>query len=156
MIKLSTDKLFIQQLSNNGKTLNLAGKKIGDAGVEVLLSHDILKKVSKLDLRYNKITEKGARIMAESQSLSKIKTLEMRHNFLSDAGAVLLAQSENFNNLKTLKLGWNEIRDAGALAFAKQKIAKLNKLDLRGNFLSEETKTALKSSLSHFKSLLLY
>ena len=50
--KIDFDKLFIQQLSNNGKTLNLAGKKIGDAGVEVLLSHDILKKVSKLALRY--------------------------------------------------------------------------------------------------------
>ena len=154
--KIDFDKLFRQQLSRNGKTLDLAGKKMGDAGVKVLMSHDILKKVSKLDLRYNEITEKGAQFIADSQSLSKVKTLELRHNFLGDSGAVLLAQSENFNNLKTLKLGWNEIRDAGALAFAKQKIVKLNKLDLRGNFLSEKTKTELKSSLSHFKSLLLY
>ncbi len=154
--KIDFDNLFRQQLSSNGKTLNLAGKKIGDAGLKVLMSHDILKKVAKLDLRYNGITEKGAQYIADSPSLSKVKTLELRHNFLGDAGAVILAQSGNFKNLKTLKLGWNEIRDAGALAFAKQKIATLNKLDLRGNFLSEETKTKLKTSLSHFKALLLY
>ena len=99
--KIDFDKLFRQQLSANGKTLNLAGKKIGDAGVKVLMSHDILKKVAKLDLRYNEITEKGARYLAGSQSLAKVKTLELRHNFLSDAGAVILAQSENFTNLKT-------------------------------------------------------
>jgi len=154
--EIDFDKLFRQQLSGNGKTLNLAGKKIGDEGVKILLSHDILKKVVKLDLRYNAITEKGAKLMADSQSLSKIKTLEMRHNFLSDAGAIKLAQSENFNNLKELKLGWNEVRDAGAMAFTEQKIKNLSKLDLRGNFLSNETKTALKTSLSHFKKLLLY
>lgn len=154
--KIDFDELFRERLSQNGKTLNLAGKKIGDAGVKVLMSHAILNKVAKLDLRYNEITEKGAQFIADSQSLAKVKTLELRHNFLGDAGAVLLAQSKNFSDLKTLKLGWNEIRDAGALAFAKQKITKLNKLDLRGNFLSEKTKTELKTSLSHFKSLLLY
>ncbi|MGV7221678.1 MAG: hypothetical protein ACQ9MH_09145 [Nitrospinales bacterium] len=154
--KVDFDKLFQQQLSANGKTLNLAGKKIGDEGVKILLSHEILKKVTKLDLRYNEITKNGAKLMADSQSLSKIKTLELRHNFLADAGAKLLAQSENFKNLKELKLGWNEVRDAGAIAFTEQKIKNLTKLDLRGNFLSNETKTALKTTLSHFKKLLLY
>ena len=38
----------------------------------------------------------------------------------------------------------------------EQKINNLTKLDLRGNFLSNETKTALKTTLSHFKKLLLY
>ena len=99
----------------------------------------------------------GARILADSQSLSGVKVLELRHNFLGDAGTILLAQSENFKNLSDLKLGWNEIRDAGALDFAKQeKLAKLKKLDLRGNFFSGETKTELKTSLSHLKSLQLY
>ena len=154
--KVDFDKLFLQQLSANGKTLNLSGKKIGDEGIKTLLSHTILSKVTKLDLRYNEITEIGAKLIADSQSLSKTKTLELRHNFLGDAGAKLLAQSENFTNLKELKLGWNEVRDAGAMAFTEQKIKNLTKLDLRGNFLSNETKTALKTSLSNFKKLLLY
>jgi len=154
--KTDFDKLFQQQLSANGKTLNLAGKKIGDEGIKILLAHEILKKVVKLDLRYNEVTEKGAKLMADSQSLSKIKTLELRHNFLADAGAKLIAQSENFTSLKELKLGWNEVRDAGAMAFTEQKIKNLTKLDLRGNFLSNDTKTALKTTLSHFKKLLLY
>ena len=117
--KVDFDKLFQQQLSGNGKTLNLAGKKIGDEGIKILLSHDILNKVTKLDLRYNEITKNGAKLMADSQSLSKIKILELRHNSLADAGAKLLAQSENFTNLKELKLGWNEVRDAGAIAFTE-------------------------------------
>jgi Ran GTPase-activating protein (RanGAP) involved in mRNA processing and transport len=154
--KVDYDKLFEQHLSSNGKTLNLAGKKIGDEGVKILLSHEILQKVTKLDLRYNEITKNGAKLMADSKSLSNLKTLELRHNFLADAGAKLIAQSENFNSLKELKLGWNEIRDAGAIAFTEQKIKNLTKLDLRGNFLSNGTKTALKNTLSHFKKLLLY
>jgi Ran GTPase-activating protein (RanGAP) involved in mRNA processing and transport len=154
--KTDFDKLFQQQLSVNGETLNLSGKKIGDGGIKILLSHDILKKVTKLDLRYNEVTENGAKLMAASQSLSKIKTLELRHNFLADAGAKLIAQSENFTSLKELKIGWNEVRDAGAMTFTEQNIKNLTKLDLRGNFLSNDTKTALKTSLSHYKKLLLY
>lgn len=155
--EMDYDKLFRQGVSRGGKTLNLSGKKIGDEGIKALVSHTIIKKVAKLDLRYNEITEKGAKLLADSENFSKLRTLELRHNFLGDAGAVLLAQSGGLGDLKDLKLGWNEIRDAGALAFAESgKMPKLEKLDLRGNFLSEKTKTALKKSLSHFKSLRLY
>ena len=62
--ELDYEKIFKEGLSANGKTLNLSGKKIGDKGVEILLSKDFLKKVTKLDLRYNKISEKGAKLMA--------------------------------------------------------------------------------------------
>lgn len=155
--EIDYDKLFRQGISLDGKTLNLSGKKIGDEGVRILVSHAIIKKVTKLDLRYNELTEKGARYLAESGNLSQLKSLELRHNFLGDAGAIPMAESENLEHIKDLKLGWNEIRDAGALAFAKtKKMKKLEKLDLRGNFLSDETKTELKKSLANLKSLLLY
>jgi Ran GTPase-activating protein (RanGAP) involved in mRNA processing and transport len=59
--------------------------------------------------------------------------------------------------LQELQLGWNEIRDAGALAFGKtDSFPKLQKLDLRGNFLAGATKDALKKSLGHYKALKLY
>lgn len=155
--ELDYEKIFKEGLSANGKTLNLSGKKIGDQGVEILLSRDFLRKVTKLDLRYNKISEKGAKLMAQSKNFGKLKALEMKHNYLLDNGTVALAQSEGFPNLEKLSLGWNEIRDAGALAFAKTKnFPKLKKLDLRGNFLADETKNTLKKDLAHLKSLKLF
>jgi Ran GTPase-activating protein (RanGAP) involved in mRNA processing and transport len=155
--ELDYEKIFKEGLSANGKTLNLSGKKIGDTGIEVLLTKDFLKKVTKLDLRYNKISERGAKRMAESRSFGKLKSLELKHNYLLDNGAVALAQSGGFPNLEKLSLGWNEIRDAGALAFAKTKtLPKLKKLDLRGNFLADETKNTLKKDLAHLKSLKLF
>lgn len=155
--ELDYEKIFKEGLSANGKTLNLSGKKIGDKGVEVLLSKKFLKKVTKLDLRYNKISEKGAKLMAQSKAFGKLQSLELKHNYLLDNGALALAQSKGFPSLEKLSLGWNEIRDAGALAFAKTKtLPKLKKLDLRGNFLSDETKNTLKKDLAHLKSLKLF
>ncbi len=155
--ELDYEKIFKEGLSANGKTLNLSGKKIGDRGVELLLSQEFLKKVTKLDLRYNKISEKGARLMAQSKAFAQLKSLELKHNYLLDNGTVALAQSEGFPKLEKLSLGWNEIRDAGALAFAKTKtFPKLKKLDLRGNFLADETKKTLKKDLAHLKSLKLF
>lgn len=155
--ELDYEKIFKEGLSANGKTLNLSGKKIGDKGVEILLSKDFLKKVTKLDLRYNKISEKGAKRMAASKAFGKLRSLELKHNYLLDNGAVALAQSEGFSKLEKLSLGWNEVRDAGALAFAKTKtFPKLKKLDLRGNFLADKTKNTLKKDLAHLKSLKLF
>ena len=155
--ELDYEKIFKEGLSANGKTLNLSGKKIGDTGLELLLTQDFLKKVTKLDLRYNKISEKGSMRMAQSKVFGKLKSLELKHNYLLDNGALALAQSEGFPNLEMLSLGWNEIRDAGALAFADTKtLPKLQKLDLRGNFLSDETKNTLKKYLAHLKSLKLF
>jgi Ran GTPase-activating protein (RanGAP) involved in mRNA processing and transport len=155
--ELDFAKVFKEGLSANGKTLNLSGKKIGDKGVEILLTRDFLKKVTKLDLRYNKISEKGAKLIAASKDFGKLKSLELKHNYLLDNGTVALAQSKGFPKLEKLSLGWNEIRDAGALAFAKTKtFPRLKKLDLRGNFLSDETKNTLKKDLAHLKSLKLF
>ena len=155
--KLDYEKVFKEGLSANGKTLNLSGKKIGDAGIEILLTQNFLKKLTKLDLRYNEISEKGAKQIAASKAFGKLKSLELKHNYLLDNGAVALAQSKGFPKLVKLSLGWNEIRDAGALAFAKTKtFPKLKKLDLRGNFLSDETKNTLKQDLPHLKSLKLF
>jgi len=154
---LDYEKIFEEGLSANGKTLNLSGKKIGDEGLELLLTKDFLKKVTKLDLRYNKISEKGAHLMAQSKSFGQLRSLELKHNYLLDNGTVALAESEAFSKLEKLSLGWNEVRDAGALAFANTKtFPKLKKLDLRGNFLAGNTKDTLRKELAHFKSLKLF
>jgi Ran GTPase-activating protein (RanGAP) involved in mRNA processing and transport len=83
--------------------------------------------------------------------------LILRHNILGDAGTTALARSDSFPKLEEIQLGWTETRDAGALAFGRTgKFQNLKKLDLRGNFLSNETKEELKKSLSHLKTLKLF
>ena len=151
------DVLFKESLKQSGKTLNLSGKKIGDKGVERLVSSNYLEKVEKIDLRYNEITALGAELIAKIPPLPKLKSLILRHNILGDAGTTALAKSGSFPNLEEMQLGWTETRDAGALAFgSSDKFKNLKKLDLRGNFLANKTKEELKKSLGHLKTLKLF
>jgi len=151
------DVLFKESIKRRGKILNLSGKKIGDEGIEYLVTSQYLKKVQKIDLRYNEITAVGAELLAKMFPLPKLKSLILRHNILGDAGTMALAKSDSFPNLEEIQLGWTETRDAGALAFGSTtKFQKLKKLDLRGNFLSNETKAELKKSLGHLKILKLF
>ena len=151
------EKLFAENLSRGGKTLNLSGKKIGDEGLKVLLKQDFIKKLKKLDLRYNDISPAGGEILAKIPPLPKLKTLILKHNFFADEGTVALANSSSFSNLEKLQLGWNEVRDSGALALANTKnFPKLKKLDLRGNFFAGKTKETLRTSLAHLKSLRIF
>jgi len=151
------DVLFKEGLKRSGKILNLSGKKIGDRGIEHLVSSKYLGKVEKIDLRYNEITAVGAKLLAKMSPLPKLRSLILRHNILGDAGTTALARSDSFPKLEEIQLGWTETRDAGALAFGRTgKFQNLKKLDLRGNFLANETKEELKKSLSHLKTLKLF
>jgi len=151
------DVLFKGSLKRGGKILNLSGKKIGDEGIERLVSSNYLGKVEKIDLRYNEITAVGAELLAKISPLPKLKSLILRHNILGDAGTTALAKSGSFPNLEEMQLGWTETRDAGALAFgSSDKFKNLKKLDLRGNFLANKTKEELKKSLGHLKALKLF
>ena len=151
------DVLFKEGLKRSGKILNLSGKKIGDRGIAHLVSSKYLGKVEKIDLRYNEITAVGAKLLAKMSPLPKLRSLILRHNILGDAGTTALARSDSFPKLEEIQLGWTETRDAGALAFGRTgKFQNLKKLDLRGNFLSNETKEELKKSLSHLKTLKLF
>jgi Ran GTPase-activating protein (RanGAP) involved in mRNA processing and transport len=146
--------LFKESLNHDGKILNLAGKKIRDKGIEHLVASKILKNLEKIDLRYNEITVVGAKLLAKIPPLPNLKSLILRHNILGDGGAMALAKSNSFPNLEEMQLGWTETRDAGAQVFGNtSKFKKLKKLDLRGNFLSNETKEKLKRSLSHLRAL---
>ena len=157
--KVSIDyNVVIQEsLKRNGVLLDLSGKKIGDQGLKFLIGSNILKNVEKIDLRYNEITAIGADLFAKQPPLLKLRILILRHNFLGDKGSASLARSNSFPNLEEIELGWTETRDAGAMAFGNTHHFKsLRKLDLRGNFLANRTKEALRRSLGHIKSLKLY
>ena len=150
--------VIIQEgLKQNGALLDLSGKKIGDQGLKFLIGSNILKNVKKIDLRYNEITAIGAELFAKQSPLLKLRSLILRHNFLGDKGSAFLARSNSFPNLEEMELGWTETRDAGAMAFGNTHHFKsLRKLDLRGNFLANRTKEALRKSLGHLRSLKLY
>ena len=155
--EIDYEQVFAQGLSANGKTLNLSGKKIGDAGLELLLGKAFLQKVTKLDLRYNNLSEKGAKLLAESKAFGKLKKLDLRHKYFLDNGAEVLAQSKHMPKLEKLNLSFNDIRDQGALAFAEtSNFPKLKKLDLGGNFLANSTKRTLKEKLSRLRTLKLF
>ncbi len=155
--EMDYQSLFNSQLKRNGKFLDLNGKKIGDAGVQFLIGSSLIAGLEKLDLRYNDLSAEGARLLSSAQ-FPKLKKLILRHNILGDAGALAVAASSGFPVLEELQLNWAEVRDEGALAFAenRERFPQLKKLDLRGNFLSGETKETLKKKLSHLKSLELY
>ncbi|MFQ5442999.1 MAG: hypothetical protein ACE5EK_00130 [Nitrospinales bacterium] len=152
--EIDYEKIFKQSLSRGGKYLKLGGKKIGDRGVKILASHEMMRKVTRLDLRYNAITAVGAKYLAESQLLKGLQVLVLRHNFIGDEGTKAVAESAVFSNLVELQLGWNEIHDPGGMALARSKtLVKLKKLDLRGNFLADSTKETLKQAFKHLPKL---
>ena len=82
---INYDLLFKGSLKRGGKILNLSGKKIGDEGVERLVSSNFLEKVEKIDLRYNEITSVGAELLAKIPQLPHLRILILRHNILGDA-----------------------------------------------------------------------
>ncbi|QPJ66426.1 MAG: hypothetical protein G3M78_13880 [Candidatus Nitrohelix vancouverensis] len=155
--EIDYQSLFDSQLKRNGKFLDLNGKKIGDEGVRFLIGSPVIAGLEKLDLRYNDLSAEGARLLSSAQ-FPKLKKLILRHNILGDAGALEVAASSGFPVLEELQLNWAEVRDEGALAFAenRDRFPRLKKLDLRGNFLSGDTKETLKQKLSYLKSLELY
>jgi Ran GTPase-activating protein (RanGAP) involved in mRNA processing and transport len=156
-VSIDYNVVIRESLKRNGTLLDLSGKKIGDQGLKFLIDNNILKNIEKIDLRYNEITAIGAELFAKQSPLLKLRSLILRHNFLGDKGAASLARSNSFPNLEEIELGWTETRDAGAMAFGNTHHFKsLRKLDLRGNFLANRTKEALRKSLGHLKSLKLY
>ena len=70
------DVLFKGSLKRSGKILNLSGKKIGDEGVERLVSSSYLKKVEKIDLRYNEITAVGAELLAKDIAITQTEEFD--------------------------------------------------------------------------------
>jgi hypothetical protein len=153
--KLDYEAVFKEGLSPNGKRLNLSGKKIGDAGVRILAEKEFLRNVVELDLRYNTITERGAEALVGSAFLDGVVILDLRHNALSDAGVLWIAGSSALPKLEDLRLSWNEIHDLGGMALTLSKVRSqsLKKLDLRGNFLADETKKALQTAYKNAESL---
>lgn len=84
---------------------NFVGHKLGDAGVEALISSSRLAGLTSLDLSYNEITTKGAQALAACPQLSNLRRLDMEYNFIGPEGTEALANSPYLSNLTKLNLG---------------------------------------------------
>ncbi len=85
----------------NVEELDLRKNKLGDEGLNALLSSDKLGNIRKLDLRNNQITRKGMEILAETEKLKKLEILDLRSNRLGRAWEEKL--KDKFPNLSSLR-----------------------------------------------------
>lgn len=126
-------------------SLDLAGKKIGDAGAEALAKNTTL---TSLVLGANLIGNEGAEALARSTTLT---SLGLAGNKIGDAGAKALAKNQT---LASLNLAVNKIGDSGAEALAKN--STLTSLNLAVNKIGNEVIKSLIKGMKQNKNLLEY
>jgi hypothetical protein len=84
--------------------LDLRKNKLGDEGLDALLSSSKLGNIKKLDLRNNMITRKGMEILAESGKLENLEALDMRSNKLGKSWEDKLKSTLKFPMLSSIKI----------------------------------------------------
>ena len=161
--------------------LQVAGSKIGDEGLQMLLTHPVLAGVRELGLTNCGLTAAGVRVLAESNyhppvpglslgwspigdegiaelirwpGLSRIQSLMLNNTQIGDAGAALLAGCESLRALRKLWLGGNQIGPQGAAALvASPHLRLLTDLYLHDNPLTPESLSQLRARFAeHLKS----
>lgn len=88
----------------NVEDLDLRKNKLGDEGLDALLSSDKLDNITKLDLRNNQITRKGMEILAQSGKMGDLQVLDMRSNRIGKVWEEKLKSSMNFSKLSSVKI----------------------------------------------------
>lgn len=78
-------------------TLHLRNNKIGDDGVEILLSSKLINQLENLDLGNCAITDRGARLIARSKAAAAIPTLRLTRNDFGLDAYLHLANSPYFD-----------------------------------------------------------
>ncbi len=87
-------------------SLDLAGNRIGAAGLAILLASPHLVNVTRLDLRANDLGDAGAVLLASATSLPALRTLIVRDNGLGPAGESSLRSAPGLARVE-LDLGPN-------------------------------------------------
>ncbi len=76
-------------------SLDLAGNRIGAAGLAILLASPFLTNVVRLDLRANDLGDAGAMLLANATSLPALKALILADNGIGPDGARALRRLEH-------------------------------------------------------------
>ncbi|MFQ5444152.1 MAG: hypothetical protein ACE5EK_05995 [Nitrospinales bacterium] len=159
MEKEELEMLVKNNLSKDGKSLDLTAEYIKELGVKDLAKMEILKDLTSLEMGRNLIGVKGAKYLASSKVLTNLTSLNLYYNQLDNDGAKYIAVSENLVSLANFNLSGNGIGDEGAKMLAKflPLYTNLIRLDLRFNRIKEEGQEALREAqkLTKIKQLLL-
>jgi len=135
-------------------SLNLSGNPISDEGVAALANSELLKRMLArspiLRLPQNMVGPIGASALAESPVVAAMEELNLESNVIGNKGLESLAQSP-YLRLKRLIVTSNGIDDQGVFAIARGRLPEtLEYLDLRGNFITEESTIAIDRAAREF------
>jgi len=157
---------------NRLRLLDARGNNVGPSGARALASSAYLTRLSRLDLGENRLGAEGADELTSSSNASDLLELGLQNNHLRDDGAWVLAGRRGWRNSRSsvwrttpsprterrrwprrrISAGWrcldlsgNRIGDAGALALAASPLARLRRLDVRGNPITEPRRQALRT-----------
>ncbi len=153
------NRIFDECLSEDGESLELKAKFIGDEGLEALMQVERpLEEVENLDLTRNQITKKGLPVLAESNRFPKLKRLYLGENNIGDKGAIALSIANFAPQLVNLDLRFNNIEEEGGLALAQGQFKKLQIFILQDNPTGDATLMAMAKhpGFAHVRKLNIY
>ncbi len=154
-----TEMIVQDNLSKDGKTLDLTAAYLKEYGAKDIASFEYLRDLTNLEMGTNLIGAKGARHLAQSTVLVNLTSLNLFYNDIGNDGVKYIALSDNLQSLQNLVLSDNNITDEGAVTLAKflPLFPNLIRLDMRLNKLKDEGKQALLDAqkLTQLKHLLL-
>lgn len=156
-------------ISRRIKSLSLAGRRLGDEGVQQLANLSGVRTLESLDLSVNGLSSGGIRALVESQITTSLNALSLYGNPVGDEGVTLLAKSDFrclreldcrqvdcsdagvdslahagfVEQLESLNLGQNRIGDAGVSALSCADAGRLRSLNLWMNEISNEGAKAI-------------
>ncbi len=154
-----TEMIVRDNLSKDGKTLELTAAYLKEYGAKDVASFEFLKDLTSLEFGTNLIGPTGAKYIAQSEVLTNLTSLNLFYNSIGNDGVKYIAVSDNLQSLQNLVLSDNNISDEGAIMMAKflPLFSNLVRLDMRQNKIQEGGKQALKDAqkLTDLKHLLL-
>jgi Ran GTPase-activating protein (RanGAP) involved in mRNA processing and transport len=152
-----TEMIVRDNLSKDGKTLELTAAYLKEYGAKDVATFEFLKDLTSLEFGTNLIGPAGAKYLAQSTVLTHLTSLNLFYNSIGNEGVKYIAVSDNLQSLQNLVLSDNNISDEGAIMLAKflPLFPNLVRLDMRQN--QETGKQALKDAqkLTDLKHLLL-
>lgn len=133
----STRKGEPHQLWALGRSLDLSGRDIDDAGLERLVGSSAFASITRVSLANNNITSKGVLALATSPNVGRLVHMDLSGNSIGASGAEELAASANLTNLRSLAIDGGGIGARGATAIAESRL-QLEQLSLANNRIGKD------------------
>jgi uncharacterized protein (TIGR02996 family) len=130
------------------KRLDLAGCRLGDAGLAALARGEIWIRLRTLALDRNRFGDPGWRDFVRGRRTPELRALAASRNFITNDGAARLGDSPLMATLEFLDLRSNRIEGRGAIALARRLVdGPLKKLLLSGNPIADRDRATIRNIL---------